>query len=78
MIFTGIALFILLLILKVIIFRDSSRVGYTPVSTEEDYYCNDCFATFIQTETKKKLDKKSNPEENAEPVDSDEDILTEF
>jgi hypothetical protein len=77
MIFTGIALFILLLILKFIIFRDTSRVGYTPVSTEEEYYCNDCFATFIQTETKKKLDEEI-PEENAEPVDSDEDILTEF
>jgi hypothetical protein len=80
MIFTGIFIFIILIVLKYTLFGSTQRINYTriPSSDEnEDDYCNNCFATLIQTHVKKRLDEEIENDPRNSPQ-SDEDILTEF
>ena len=80
MIFTGIFIFIILIVLKYTLFGSTQRINYTriPNSDEnEDGYCNSCFATLIQTHVKKRLDEEIENDPRNSPQ-SDDDILTEF
>ena len=80
MIFTGIFIFIILIVLKYTLFGSTQRINYTriPNSDEnENGFCNDCFATLIQTRVKKRLDEEIENDPRNSPQ-SDEDILTEF